>query len=50
VFETAHGMSTWFQLFLILARPFNTPGSVFDEVAYGIHRAINSEAPARGVW
>jgi hypothetical protein len=50
VFEKTDGMSSWIQLFLIFAMPFNTPSSVFDEVAYDIHRAIISEAHARGVW
>jgi hypothetical protein len=50
VFEKTGGMSTWFQLFLIPAMPFNNPSSIFDEVAYDIHRAIISEAHARGAF
>jgi hypothetical protein len=50
VFEKTDGMSRWFQLFLIFAMPFSTPSSVFDEVAYDIHRAIISKAHARGIF
>lgn len=50
VFEKTDGMSTWFQLFLVFAMPFNTPSSVFDEVAYDIHRTIISKALARGIF
>ena len=43
-------MPAWFQLFLIFSMPFHSPSSVFDEVAYDIHRAIIGEAHERGVF
>ena len=50
IYEGKETVSTWIQFFLIFMMPFNSPGSVVQEVLYDLNRAtINQAAGTEGL-